>query len=191
MSLVLGSSSKFRKAQLEQLNIPFECYSPDIDEDSIKNSDLTPLEISRELSLQKAKAVLEKFPDSVVIGADQVLNFKGDIFSKPGSEEKAVEQLLKLNNDTHELITSYALITKDKEIVETVISKMTLRDLTREQIQKYVSIDQPLHSCGSYKLETLGISLFETIDCPDHSAIIGLPLMSLTSQLKEFGINVL
>jgi len=191
MNLVLGSSSKFRKAQLEQLNIPFECYSPDIDEDSIKNSSMTPLEISRELSLQKAKAVLEKYSDSVIIGADQVLNFNGEIFSKPGTEEKAVEQLLKLNNSTHELITSYALITKEKSVVESVVSKMTLRNLTKDQIEKYVSLDQPLYSCGSYKLETLGIALFETIECPDHSAIIGLPLMSLTTKLKEFGINVL
>ena len=191
MKLVLGSSSKFRKAQLSQLQIDFDSFSPDIDEDSIKTSGLTPYEISRELSLKKAYAVLENFQDSVVIGADQVLNFEGRIFSKPGTEEKAIEQLMELSGRTHELITSYALVSKNKVIVESVISKMTLRNLTKEQIEKYVSIDQPLYSCGSYKLETLGISLFETIECPDHSAIIGLPLISLTTNLLQFGINIL
>ncbi|EQC50482.1 nucleoside triphosphate pyrophosphatase [Bacteriovorax sp. DB6_IX] len=191
MKLVLGSSSKFRKAQLEQLRVPFDTYSPDIDEDQIKNSSKTPLEISRELSLEKAKAVLEKYPNDLVIGADQVLNFKGEIFSKPGTAENAMAQLKKLRNETHELITSYALITKDKEIVETVISKMTMRDLTDEQIRKYVELDEPLYSCGAYKLETLGISLFKSIECPDHSAIIGLPLISLTTQLEKFDVKVL
>lgn len=191
MKLVLGSSSKFRKAQLGQLRVPFDTYSPDIDEDQIKNSSKTPLEISRELSLEKAKAVLEKYPNDLVIGADQVLNFKGEIFSKPGTAENAMAQLKKLRNETHELITSYALITKDKEIVETVISKMTMRDLTDEQIRKYVELDEPLYSCGAYKLETLGISLFKSIECPDHSAIIGLPLISLTTQLEKFDVKVL
>lgn len=191
MNLILGSSSKFRKAQLEQLRVPFESFSPDIDEDAIKTSDYTPLEISRELSLQKAKAVLEKYPNDLVIGADQVLNFQGKIFSKPGNKENAIKQLQELQGKSHELITSFALLSRDKVIVETVISTMTMRELSDQQIEKYVSLDEPLYSCGAYKLETLGISLFSQIECPDHSAIIGLPLISLTTKLKEFGINVL
>ena len=191
MNLVLGSSSIFRKAQMDQLGLAYQTYSPDIDEDTIKTSGLSPKEISKELSLKKAQAVLAKFPDSIVIGADQVLSFKGEIFSKPMTKQKAIEQLLKLSGATHELITSYAIITKDKQVVETVTSKMTMRELSQTQIESYVDKDNPLHSCGAYKLETIGIALFEQIQCPDHSAIIGLPLISLTTKLKEFGIEVL
>ena len=191
MNLVLGSSSKFRKAQMDQLGLKYECHSPNIDEDSIKDSNLGPKDISKQLSLQKAQAVLEHFPDSVIIGADQVLNFKGTIFNKPGDKDNAKKQLQSLSGNTHELITSYAIITKDKQIVETVTSIMNMRELSQEQISRYVELDNPIYSCGAYKLETMGIALFESIACPDHSAIIGLPLISLTTNLKKFGIDVL
>jgi septum formation protein len=189
--LILGSSSQFRKAQLSQLNVEFKTHSPEIEEESIKESTLSPQEISQELSLQKAREVFKHYPSDVVIGADQVLAFNGEIFSKPGTEKNAIKQIQKLNGKTHELITSYAIISGKQEIVRTVISKMTMKNLTDEQIENYIKQDQPLHSCGAYKLETLGIALFEKIDCPDHSAIIGLPLITLTSDLMNLGIKVL
>ncbi|EQC47675.1 nucleoside triphosphate pyrophosphatase [Bacteriovorax sp. Seq25_V] len=191
MKLILGSSSIFRQNQLKQFGITFDSVSPELDEDKIKNSDHSPYEISRELSLAKAQVILQQYPDAIIIGADQVLDFEGQIFSKPKTEEKAIEQLSKLQGKTHKLITSYALVSKDKQIVESVVSSMTMKALTQKQITNYVKRDQPLHSCGSYKLETLGIALFDKIDCPDHSAIIGLPLISLSKALTEFGIELL
>lgn len=191
MKLILGSSSQFRQAQLKQLALDFSCISPDIDEDAIKEQGLTPLEVSRELSLQKAREVLKTNPDAVIIGGDQVLNFNGEIFNKPETKANAVGHLLKLQGQTHELITSIAVISNEKEIVETVISKMKMKKLTQQQIEKYVDIDEPLWSCGAYKLETLGIALFDEIECPDHSSIVGLPLISLSKILEGFGIKVL
>ena len=189
--LILASSSSYRKKQLDQLLLKFKAIAPNIDEEALKNQDLSPCAISQELSLLKAKAVLKDNRESIIIGADQVLNFKDEIFSKPGNRDNAIKQLEALSGQTHELITSYALISKDKEIVESVISTMTMRKLSTKQIESYVDIDEPFYCCGSYKLETVGISLFENIVCPDHSAIIGLPLISLTTNLKSFGIEVL
>ena len=189
--LILGSSSQFRQEQLKQIGVEFKTHSPDIDEDSIKTSGMTPLEISRELSLWKAKEVQKVYPDGIIIGGDQVLNLQGEIFSKPGTAENAINQLRELSGKTHELITSYAIVSKDQTIIDSVISQMTMRELSDEQILKYVKLDNPIYSCGSYKLETIGIALFEKIECPDHSAIIGLPLITLTTHLKKFGINVL
>lgn len=190
-NLILASSSVFRQAQLKQLHIPFTSLSPDVDEDQVKNSALSPLEISRSLSLLKAQAIAKLHPQAVVIGADQVLNFSGEILSKPKTQENAIKQLLKLQGKEHQLITSYALVKNEHEYIDSVISVMKMKKLTLAQIEKYVEIDQPLHSCGSYKLETLGVALFDEINCPDHSAIIGLPLMSLTKALAQFGIAVL
>lgn len=191
MNLILASSSIFRQNQLKQLGISFESISPEVDEDQIKSQGLTPYDVSRELSLLKAKAIAQHHSGALVIGADQVLDFNGEIFSKPKTRENAIGQLLKLSGHPHKLITSYALVLNDKTYVDSVVSVMTMKKLTIEQITKYVDIDSPLYSCGSYKLETLGIALFEKIECPDHSAIIGLPLISLTKGLEEFGLNVL
>lgn len=191
MQLILGSSSQFRQTQLKQLGLEFSCVSPNIDEDAIKNEGLSPLEVSRELSLQKAQEVLKTHPEAIIIGGDQVLNFNGEIFNKPETVENAISHLKKLRGKTHELITSIAVISKEKEVIETVISKMTMKDLTDAQIERYVKADEPLWSCGAYKLETQGIALFDKVECPDHSSIIGLPLISLAKILPEFGIEVL
>lgn len=189
--LVLASSSKFRKAQLEQIDLSFNSISPNIDEDSFKEQIIDPIELSRRLSLEKAKEVLKSNPYDIIIGSDQVLSLEGKIFNKPGSHENAINQLLELQGKTHELITSFAIISKEREVIDTVISKMKMRKLSKEQIEGYVKKDEPLYSCGSYKLETIGIALFESIESTDHSSIIGLPLISLTTHLKSFGIEVI
>ncbi|MDD0852913.1 Maf family protein [Halobacteriovorax sp. GB3] len=189
--IILGSSSAFRKAQLETLNLEFECFSPDIDEDAIKDQGLTPREVSIELSKQKALKVKEKYPNDIIIAGDQVLNFKGEIFNKPLTKEKAIDHLLKLQGQTHELITSVTIVLNEQIIEHTIVATMKMRELTREQIEAYVTKDEPLWSCGAYKLETMGIALFESIDCNDHSSIIGLPLLSVSSSLMKLGVKIL
>lgn len=189
--IILGSSSAFRKAQLETLNLEFECFSPDIDEEAIKDQGLTPREVSIELSKQKALKVKEKYPNDIIIAGDQVLNFKGEIFNKPLTSEKAVDHLLKLQGQTHELITSVTIVLQEQMIEHTVVATMKMRELTKDQIEAYVAKDEPLWSCGAYKLETMGIALFESIDCNDHSSIIGLPLLSVSSSLMQLGVQIL
>lgn len=189
--IILGSSSAFRKAQLSTLAIDFECHSPDIDEDSIKAQGLTPSEVSKHLSREKALAVQKVFPNDIIIGGDQVLEFEGEIFNKPLTKEKAIESLQKLQGKTHRLITSICIIKGENFYEHTVVANMKMRTLTKKQIENYVTKDEPLWSCGAYKLETLGIALFEEIECKDHSSIIGLPLLSVASTLMSLGVEIL
>ncbi len=189
--LILASSSSFRMGQLKQINLEFKSISPNLNEESFKDRISDPIQLSRELSLAKANTVFETNKEHIIIGSDQVLSLSGEIYNKPGNKERAELQLQKLQGKTHQLITSFAIVSKDKTVVDTVISEMTMRTLNTEQIKKYVDMDEPFYSCGSYKLETIGISLFESIVSNDHSSIIGLPLISLTTKLKEFDIEVL
>ena len=189
--IILASSSNYRKELLSRLNLDFKTLSPDIDEESFKLSSLTFEQVAETLSLEKAKEVLKNNPNSSVIGSDQVLGFEGQIFDKPMTEQKAKEQLKLLQGSTHKLITSFTILSKDKTLTETVTAHMEMKSLTDQQIENYISKDQPLYSCGSYKLESLGIALFESIKCEDDTAIVGLPLLKLVKALKEFGIEVI
>lgn len=188
--LILASTSVYRRELLERLRLAFDCHAPEVDEDLIKDSGLTPLEISRELSEQKAMALKETFPEAIIIGADQVLDFEGECFGKPIEFDQAREQLKRLQGKTHFLHTSYALVSAEGCFVDTVSAKMKMRSLTEKDIENYITKDEPFYCCGSYRLESLGISLFEQIDCEDHTSIIGLPLISLTSQLINRGFSL-
>lgn len=188
--IILASTSVYRKQQLERLSIPFSTASPDVDEEPLKEQGFDHVELSRELALLKARDVFETNNDAIVIGGDQVASFNQSVLSKPGTKEKAFEQLRAMAGDRHQLITSLAIIAGGEEYLHTCIANMTMRDLTDEQIERYIDIDEPLYSCGSYKLEALGISLFESIECEDYTSIIGIPLMWTAKILTRLGISV-
>ena len=188
--IILASTSPYRAEQLQRLHVDFSQQAPDVDEAPLKETCIDHRTLSRELSLLKAKAISDKYPDAIVIGGDQVASFDGQILSKPKTEEKAVKQLQLLNAKAHQLITSLAIMYKGDTYLHTCVATMTMRKLTDEQIRRYIAADQPLHSCGSYKLETLGISLFESIDCEDYSSIIGIPLMWTAKTLTQLGVSV-
>ncbi len=149
------------------------------------------IKIAETLSLEKAKEVQKSNLDAIIIGSDQVLSFEDEIFDKPMSEKKAIEQLSRLQGKSHQLITSFSVIKKEKVITETVIANMHMKKLENEQIINYVKKDMPLYCCGSYKLESLGISLFDKIECEDDTSIIGLPLLKLIKALESFDLKLL
>lgn len=188
--IILASTSIYRKQQLERLNFPFVTAAPDVDEDSFKNKGLDHSDLSRELSLLKARNIAVQDPTAIVIGGDQVASFNKSILSKPKTKENAFNQLKKLAGNEHKLITSLAIIQNDKEYIHTCIATMKMRELSDEQLLRYIDIDEPLHSCGSYRLEALGISLFEKIDCEDYTSIIGIPLMWTARTLSKLGVSV-
>jgi septum formation protein len=190
MKLILASSSSYRQAQLKQLGLIFSCHSPDVDESVFKDKGLEPQELSLKLSKLKAQAVLTHYPNDMVIGADQVCAVNSSILSKPGSFERALEQLESMQGQTHSLFTSFCVMTKDREISQCIEAKLTMRSLTLQEIERYLKHDEPYQCCGSYRLESLGISLFESIDCVDHTSIIGLPLMTLSQTLRSIGLNL-
>jgi septum formation protein len=190
MKIILASTSKYRASQLSRITKEFIQVAPTTDEEVYKSKDLSPIVLAKKLATLKATSLLEKFPNDLIIGGDQVLSLNGKVFSKPLTKENAISQLKELSGKTHELITATTYIS-NSEVVETVIvAKMKMRSLTIEQIENYIEADLPLKCCGSYMLENSGIGLFEEIDCPDYTSIIGLPLMTTTNILLENGIKV-
>lgn len=188
--LILASTSKYRKALMEQLDWVFSCVSPDINEDDYKNEDLSAEELALKLSRVKAEAVFKLHPDSCVIGPDQVCSIDGMILDKPLTKQKAMSQLKLMQGRSHELISAVSIISPlgaEKIINKTILHMRTLND---EQITRYIELDSPLDCAGSYKLESKGIKLFSKIEMTDQTSIIGLPLIELTTTLLKLGYKI-
>ena len=192
MDLILASTSPYRKALVERLGVPFRCLDPGVDEGALKTrlTGATPQALAESLALAKAIAVIERFPEAVVIGGDQVVALGDQILGKPGSVAGAVAQLEALAGRSHELITAMVVIGGKRMIQRTEVATLHFRKLSRAAIKRYVAADRPTDCAGSYKLEARGIALFERIEAADHSAITGLPLIGLTSILLDFGFAI-
>lgn len=189
--IILASKSPYRKQLLERLGIPFSCITADFDENPLKDKISDPIELTRQLSLGKAKSIQSIVDKNcIIIGSDQVCHFDGQNLGKTGSLDKSLEQLIQMQGKEHQLITSYALVCEDKFIVKTNITKLKMKKLTKNQIKNYLTADNPIDCAGSYKLELNGISLMEKIETNDHTAIIGLPLVELSNDLITFGISI-
>lgn len=187
VTLVLASESKYRKAQLETLGIPFETLSPLIDEDQEKQNWSNPYLMAQGLAHMKAESLAA--PDRIVIGGDQLVHFKGEILGKPKTREGAIAQLQKLQGHTHEIVTGLCVITPDLMFEHLDITKMHMKPLTLIEIEAYVDLDQPLDCAGSYKVEQHGRPLFSEIITQDFSAILGMPLLKLTQFLHNLGYD--
>lgn len=185
--LILASTSKYRGALLKQLGRDFEALAPGVDEDQLKHQDLSPTQLAIELARLKSLAIFNLRPDACVIGSDQVCMLNGEILSKPGTVENAIAQLTKMQGSHHELITAVSIFSPQGEIHFHNRTLLFMRPLSKEQITQYVLADQPLDCAGSYKLESLGIKLFEKIEMDDHTSIIGLPLIQLNNHLLKLG----
>ena len=187
--LILASTSKYRSQLLAQLGWPFENVAPGVDEEKVKERMLEAFELAYTLGLMKAQAVFIRYPDACVIGSDQVCTLEGKIFGKPGSFQKACEQLAFMQGKTHELLTSVTVMNAQVTQSFTNITRLSMRSLNHTEIESYVMADKPLDCAGSYMLEGRGIKLFEKIEMNDHTAIIGLPLVELTTTLLKLGYS--
>lgn len=188
--VILASKSPYRKQLLERLNFDFDCMNSDFDERPLKEKINDPYELTRQLSVAKARAIEKNYPTSIIIGSDQVCYFEGEILGKTGNYEKSLKQLAHMSGKEHELYTSYAIIFNGKQILHTNITKLKMKNLTELQLKKYLSTDNPIDCAGSYKLELKGISLMEEIDTVDETAIIGIPILSLSKDLSKLGITI-
>jgi septum formation protein len=191
--LVLASKSSARQSLLTSASIPFEVRAAAIDERQVEApliaSGADGAEIARNLARAKAVAVAGTLPGRLVLGADQTLCLEGSILSKPADKSAAVAQLGQLSGRTHELCSALCLARGTKVLFETVsIARLTIRPLSSSFIETYVALcgDSVLTSVGAYKIEGLGIHLFEKIE-GDHSTILGLPLLPLLSFLRVEG----
>lgn len=189
--LILASTSPYRASLLERLMLSFDKIDSEVDEDQFKEKISNPRELTKTLAFEKANSVFKKNPKAFVIGGDQVSLFGQEVLGKPGSFDRAVDQLMKLQGKTHQLVTSTCVLGPDSfEENWTEITTLSMRKLSEEECASYVRKDDPLFCAGSYKIESLGISLFEKIEGEDQTAIIGMPLMRLTSVLRKTGFII-
>jgi septum formation protein len=172
---------------LARLGVEFRSTAPDCDESFFQGLGLTPEALALRLANEKAASVARRLPECAVLGSDQLVEFEGRVLGKPGTADRAVDQLLAMAGKPHRLITAVALHLGDKRFEHTEIAVMTLRPLTRLQAERYVAEDQPLDCAGSYKFEAGGIRLFHSVAIDDPTAIIGLPLLRVEDWLRLLG----
>lgn len=188
MRLILASTSPYRRALLDRLGVPYEAVAPRCDEERVKARGGAPAAIAAELARAKAESVARRCPDAHVLGGDQLVDLDGEILGKPGTAAAAEAQLRRLAGRTHRLLTAVTLRSPDGEHRELLDEhRMTLRPLTDAEIRRYVARAAPLDCCGSYKIEGLGIALFEAIEGRDFTAIMGLPLVGVAALLRHEG----
>ncbi len=188
-SLILASTSPYRRQLLDQLGLNYKAVAHRCDEDSFKGTGLLePKDLAITLARAKALSLVSDHPEAWILGSDQVACLGDQILSKPGTVQKACEQLAMMQGKTHLLITAVALRCPSGELLEAVqVYKMHMRSLDSEAIARYVAHDQPLDCGGSYKIEGKGIALFEAIEGHDHTSIVGLPLIHVTTMLRSQG----
>jgi septum formation protein len=188
--LILASSSPFRRSLLQRLQIEFDTDSPNIDETSLINE--SPIDYVTRLSLAKAKAVVTKHSDSLIIASDQCSVLNGVISGKPGSHEKAVQQLQDSSSNKVSFLTGLCVYdSKTGEYQLDVIPfYVYFRVLEREEIERYLLMEKPYECAGSFKAEGLGITLFKRLEGDDPTALIGLPLIRVSEMLRDFGVKL-
>jgi nucleoside triphosphate pyrophosphatase len=188
--IILASASPRRKELLEKIGLKFEVESSDYAEDM--RSELSPDELARSISLEKAKVVASKHKNAIVIAADTFIIFRGKILGKPNTQAEARKMLMMLKGKSHSVITGFTILDADKnkiltKSVETIIN---VKNLTSEEVNAYVKSGEPLDKAGAYGIQGLGSVIVEKIE-GDYFNVIGLPLSALVEGLKEFGIHIL
>ena len=186
--LVLGSTSRYRAELLRRLCADFEQRSPGTDETALTGE--TPSARALRLAIAKAEAAASGWQDALVIGSDQVAELDGVVLDKPGTVERACAQLAASSGREVQFHTALCLLdTRDgHRLTHVDHTRVRFRRLSAPEIARYVEREQPLDCAGSFKCEGLGISLFESIENEDPSALIGLPLIALARMLRERGV---
>ena len=191
MNLILASTSPYRRRLLERLRLPFTCIDPEIEE-SLQDGE-SPKARACRLATEKALSAAETLQDeAIVIGSDQVACLGSEILHKPGTPEAAISQLTASSGQAVQFWTAVSLWTGPAEAPtqRVVPCEVKIRELNADEISRYVALDQPLDCAGSFKWESLGITLFEAMRTDDPTALEGLPLIALSELLREAGVSL-
>jgi septum formation protein len=190
-ALILASTSRYRRELLARLRLPFEVISPGVDEAPLAGE--SPARMAERLSVAKARAVAGRHPQAVVIGSDQVCDLNGQAIGKPGTHERAVQQLQRLSGQRAVFHTSVCVVrlAGGYEAHAAAPVVVRFRVLAAQEIEHYLRTEQPYDCAGSAKCETLGIALLEAIESDDPTALVGLPLIRTARLLREAGIDPL
>ena len=188
-SIILASGSIYRKQQLLSLGIQFTVQSPGVDETA--DIDETPEQLAQRLAIAKASKVKAHNPATCVIGSDQVCAFGQQVYGKPGTAEQAIKQLETFSNNCVEFFTALCVLNDTGQpLVHVDVTQVKFRALSTQEIKRYIEIEQPLDCAGSFKVESLGLSLFESVSSEDPSALMGLPLIKLCEYLRFSGYQI-
>lgn len=190
-SLILASTSPYRRQLLERLGIAFSTAAPDIDETRLPNE--TPTAMVSRLSEAKAQAVAKQHPNALIIGSDQMAVCSEAVLGKPGTHDKAAAQLAQLSGQRVTFLTGVCLhnATRGRSQLDVVAFHVVFRMLDAAMIENYLHREQPYNCAGSFKSEGLGIALFERLEGDDPTALIGLPLIRLTRMLENEGVRII
>lgn len=190
-SIVLASTSPFRKELLSRLGLPFETTNPKTDETALPGE--PPKATALRLSEAKARAVVNAYPDALIIGSDQVAYLDDQIFGKPKTHDNAVLQLQAMRGRTVNFFTGLCLLNArtGNAHVRGIPTLVTFRNLTDEEIEFYLRSEKPYNCAGSAKSEGLGIAIIEKMHGDDPNALIGLPLIALCDLLRIENVSVL
>ncbi|SRR6056297_111896 len=187
--LVLASGSTYRASMLARLGLDFAIDPADIDERPVPGE--SPRELALRLALEKARVVAERHPEACVIGADQVAGLDdGRILGKPGSVDRAIEQIREMRGRRVTWHSGIALLGPGLERSDVVDTCIDIRRLGDEEIRRYVEIDRPLDCAGAMRSESLGIALVDRMASDDPTALIGMPLIRIAAWLRTAGFAV-
>ena len=189
--LLLCSTSRYRRDLLARLQLPFETAAPDLDESPLAGETVAAL--TERLALAKTQALAARFPDALLIGSDQAASCDGRLLGKPGTRERAVEQLQSASGRAVEFHTAVALLDTASGHHRSArdVTRVGFRELQPHDIERYLDREGALDCAGSFKCEGLGISLFDAIDSCDPTALVGLPLIATARLLRSFGLDPL
>ncbi|KXO87124.1 septum formation protein Maf [Acinetobacter venetianus] len=192
LELILASSSQTRKDLMDRLRLDYRCISPDIDESAM--GELHADDLAKRLAYEKAHVISAEHPNAIVIGSDQVAwreHAPYDFIGKPLTVENAIQQLLKNSGKTVFFSTALSVQHLQSGFETTLVEhyQVKFRELTLAEIERYIDIDHPLHCAGSFKCESLGISLFEKMQGDDQTTLMGLPMIQLCKILRKFELS--
>lgn len=191
-TIVLASTSPYRRQLLQQLQLPFVAAAPRFEEEI--DQGVAPGLLVKHLAAGKAESLAPCYPDALLVGADQVfVDPRNRILGKPGDVESAEAQLRAMAGKTHTFFTGVAVhdSLSGETITDYATYTVTLRHLDHEQICSYVARENPVDCAGSFKIEGLGIALMDEMAGEDYTSLIGLPLIKLVRIFERFGLRVL
>ena len=189
--IILGSTSIYRAQLLDRLGLDYVTARPDTDESPLAGE--SPAATALRLAIAKAQSLENKFPDALVIGADQVADQNGIAIGKPGSKQRALEQLQNMSGQTLVFHSALALLNTGTGRMQSRVVDTTVRfrTLTSQEIENYLDRENALDCAGGAKAEALGIALIASMQSDDPTALIGLPLIALIDMLRAEGASVL
>lgn len=176
---------------MQRAGLKFQAVAPRFEE--VHNNHDDPAALALALARGKAMSVAADFPNAILIGSDQVVWFEKHILTKPGTPERALEELKKLRGRPHEFFMGLFLFHTGLQMSQEFVVNGTAQlraDLTDMELQRYIAVDDPVNCAGAAKIEGPGLMLFERMDCEDWTAIVGLPMIKLTSALRQWGYPI-